>query len=186
MALAASSPASRPFEIPIPQPVADKGHMLKPTVEVRNEGGVLVAEFWDCLRLDPNPVRDLRQHYESHLRAKGLPDLVVDLNGVGFAGSASLGGFLALQRLARQQGGRVVFCNVDENVHEVFRISKLTPMFSFVEDRPAALAFVNRPADAPADSPPHRPAHSPATPPPTPPPSPRPGGPLRRNRRPDQ
>ena len=34
--------------------------MLKPTVEVRNEGGVLVAEFWDCLRLDPAPVRDIR------------------------------------------------------------------------------------------------------------------------------
>ena len=62
--------------------------MLKPMVEVRNEGGVLVAEFWDCLRLDPNPVRDLRQHYEAHLRSKGKPDLVVDLNGVVFAGSA--------------------------------------------------------------------------------------------------
>ncbi len=116
--------------------------MLKPKVEVRNEGGVLVAEFWDCLRLDPNPVRDLRQHYESHVRAKGKPDLVVDLNGVVFAGSAALGGFLALHRLARQQNGRVVFCNVDENVLEVFRISKLTPMFTFVEDRAAALAFV--------------------------------------------
>ena len=51
--------------------------MLKPTVEVRNEGGVLVAEFWDCLRLDPNPVRDLRQHYEAHVRSKGKPDLVI-------------------------------------------------------------------------------------------------------------
>jgi anti-anti-sigma factor len=103
--------------------------MLKPMVEVRNEAGILVAEFWDCLRLDPNPVRDLRQHYETHLKAKGKPDLVVDMNGVVFAGSAALGGFLALQRLARQQGGRVVFCKVDENVQEVFRISKLAPMF---------------------------------------------------------
>src|SRR5687768_8525955 len=32
--------------------------MLKPTVEVRIEGGVLVAEFWDCLRLDPTPVME--------------------------------------------------------------------------------------------------------------------------------
>ena len=121
--------------------------MLKPMVEVRSEDGFLVAEFWDCLRLDPNPVRDLRQHYEAHVRSKGKPDLVVDLNGVVFAGSAALGGFLALNRLARQQGGRVVFCNVDENVQEVFRISKLTPMFVFVEDRPAALAFLSRPSE---------------------------------------
>ena len=162
--------------------------MLKPTVEVRNEGGVLVAEFWDCLRLDPNPVRDLRQHYETHVRSKGKPDLVVDLNGVMFAGSAALGGFLALNRVARQQGGRLVFCKVDENVHEVFRISKLTPMFIFVEDRPAAMAYLARTAeDQPApDGGDGQPA-GPSTPPtanPSPP-APRSNGPLRRPRRGD-
>ncbi len=155
--------------------------MLKPMVEVRDEGGVLVAEFWDCLRLDPNPVRDLRQHYEAHVRSKGKPDLVVDLNGVMYAGSASLGGFLALHRLARQQGGHVVFCHVDENVHEVFRISKLSPMFTFVEDRAAALAFLARSPDEAS------PKSSGAAPPhaPSPPMAPRQDGPLRRNRRRD-
>jgi anti-anti-sigma factor len=157
--------------------------MLKPMVEVKNEGGVLVAEFWDCLRLDPNPVRDLRQHYEAHVRSKGKPDLVVDMNGVVFAGSAALGGFLALNRLARQQGGRVVFCNVDENVHEVFRISKLTPMFLFVEDRAAALATLARPLE---ESPPV--ANGPgsaANPPAASPALPRADGPLRRVKRRD-
>jgi anti-anti-sigma factor len=163
---------------------ADTSHMLKPMVEVKDEGGVLVAEFWDCLRLDPNPVRDLRQHYETHVRSKGKPDLVVDLNGVVFAGSAALGGFLALNRLARQQGGRVVFCNVDENVHEVFRISKLTPMFTFVEDRPAALAFLARSLE---DHAPATDAHGPAASSPSSSPSspPRGDGPLRRMKRRD-
>ena len=156
--------------------------MLKPMVEVRNEDGVLVAEFWDCLRLDPNPVRDLRQHYETHVRAKGKPDLVVDMNGVVFAGSAALGGFLALHRLARQQNGRVVFCNVDENVLEVFRISKLSPMFTFVEDRAAALAFVAKsPEDGPVPAVGEA-AGGPSTPPPA---AHRTDGPLRRNRRRD-
>ena len=160
--------------------------MLKPMVEVRNEGGVLVAEFWDCLRLDPNPVRDLRQHYEAHVRSKGKPDLVIDLNGVVFAGSAALGGFLALNRLARQQGGRLVFCSVDENVHEVFRISKLAPMFTFVEDRAAALAFLARPLEEPsAPTNGEAPIAGPPTPSPAnPPPAvPRSNGPLRRPRR---
>jgi len=151
--------------------------MLKPAVEVKNEGGVLVAEFWDCLRLDPAPVRDLRHHYEAHIRAKGKPDLVVDLNGVSFAGSASLGGFLALHRLALGQGGRVIFCNVDENVHEVFRISKLGPMFTFVEDLPAALALAAGPGPD-TSTPPEQPAGPPSAPPPA-----RQGGPLRRPRR---
>jgi anti-anti-sigma factor len=126
--------------------------MLKPRVQVRTEGGVLIAEFWDCLRLDPAPVQDLRKHFEAHVRAKGRPDLVADLNGVAFAGSAALGGFLAINRSARQQGGRMVFCNVDPSVYEVFRVSKLVSLFQFETDVPAALAALDQPPPAPGAS----------------------------------
>ena len=147
--------------------------MLKPMVEVRNEGGILFAEFWDCLRLDPAPVRDLKSHLEQHIRSHGQPDLVVDLNGVSFAGSASLGGFIVLHRLSAQHGGRVVFCNVDDNVLEVFNVSKLAPLFVFTKDRAAALACLTTSAD---------PAATPLLPPTAPPPKPRSDGPLRRSR----
>jgi len=114
--------------------------------------GILVAEFWECLRLDPAPVQDLRTHYESHLKGHGRPELVVDLSGVGFAGSAALGNFVALQRRARQDGGRIVFCNVDATVSEVFRASKLESLFEFAADRSAALrAIKERPASLPGE-----------------------------------
>jgi len=115
--------------------------MLKPAVQVHDQGGILVSEFWDCLRLDPAPVQELRKHFEAHMRRGGRADLVVDLNGVVFAGSAALGGFLAIHRDARQHGGRLIFCNVDPTVHEVFRVSKIEPLFTFAADRPAALAM---------------------------------------------
>jgi anti-anti-sigma factor len=141
--------------------------MLKPTVQIRDEGGVLTAEFWDCLRLDPAPVQELRKQYESHLRRGGRADLVVDLNGVGFAGSAALGGFLAIHRQARQKGGRLIFCNVDPTVLEVFKVSKIEPLFTFVADKPAALAQAQSGATAegataagPAPDAPPRPAPS--------------------------
>jgi anti-anti-sigma factor len=125
--------------------------MLKPRVQVRKEGDVLVAEFWDCLRLDPAPVQELRQQFDEHLRNKGRPELVVDLSGVGFAGSAALGGFLGMNRVARQNGGRVVFCRVDPSVYEVFRISQLVPLFIFVPDIASALALVNSEPAAPGE-----------------------------------
>lgn len=120
--------------------------MLKPSVQVGLENGRFVAEFWDCLRLDPAPVQDLRTQFDEHLRKGGAPDLVVDLLGVGFAGSAALGGFVALQRVARAKGGRMVFCNVDPNVFEVFRVSKLVNLYTFASDRPAALSALESPA----------------------------------------
>ena len=119
--------------------------MLKPSVEIREEDGVLTAEFWDCLRLDPAPVGVLRQAFEEYRKRTGSTALVADLNGVAFAGSASLGGFLAIRRA----GARVVFCNVDPNVLEVFRVSKLDPLFLFAPDKPAAIALAKQPADGP-------------------------------------
>jgi hypothetical protein len=70
--------------------------------------------------------------------------VVIDLSGVGFAGSAALGNFVALHRQARQKGGRLIFCNVDPTVTEVFRASKLEPLFHFVADRAAALELIAR------------------------------------------
>ncbi|WP_435015946.1 STAS domain-containing protein [Tundrisphaera sp. TA3] len=151
--------------------------MLKPSVQVMDADGILVAEFWDCLRLDPAPVKDLRQHFEAHMKAGGRPDLVIDMLGVAFAGSASLGGFMALHRLVGPKGGRIVFCNVDETVYEVFRISKLSPMFGFVADRPAALESLRSGATA-------EPKATPAPPAPAEPPAPRAAGPLGRRRKP--
>src|SRR3954452_15759133 len=80
---------SAPIETP-----RTRRSMLKPTVQIHNEEQALVAEFWDCLRLDQAPVKELRNKYEAHLRSNGPPMLVLDLLGVGFAGSAALGLFV--------------------------------------------------------------------------------------------
>ena len=138
--------------------------MLKPSVEIHNMDGILVAEFWDCLRLDPAPVQDLRKHYEAHLQAQGRPELIVDLSGVDFAGSAALGNFVSLHRLVRQHGGRIVFCNVEPTVTEVFRTSKLDSLFSFVSDREAALHAVREHPSDPSDKDGNGPERRPAPP----------------------
>jgi anti-anti-sigma factor len=139
--------------------------MLKPSVQIHNMDGILVAEFWDCLRLDPNPVQELRKHYEAHVQGRGRPELVVDLSGVGFAGSAALGNFVALHRIVRQHGGRIIFCNVDPTVSEVFRASHLESLFGFESDREAALRSIREPRSSDSgDAEPPRPAARPAAP----------------------
>ncbi len=127
--------------------------MFKPSVQIHNVDGLLVAEFWDCLRLDPAPVQELRNRYEAHVKTGGRPEIVIDLQGVGFSGSAALGNFVALHRTARQHGGRLVFCKVESTVLEVFRASNLEPLFEFVVDREAGIAAANRPPKAPSEVP---------------------------------
>jgi anti-anti-sigma factor len=126
--------------------------MLKPALETHNVDGILVAEFWDCLRLDPAPVQDLRAAYEKHVQNGGRPEVAVDLSGVGFAGSAALGNFVALHRAAGGRGGRLVLCNVDPTVREVLRASKLDVFFEFAGDRDDALRVIKEtPRAAAAD-----------------------------------
>ncbi|WP_165220267.1 STAS domain-containing protein [Aquisphaera insulae] len=127
--------------------------MLKPSVQLHEQDGILIAEFWDCWRLDPAPIQELRGRYDAHLRKHGRPEVVIDLSGVGFAGSAALGHFVTLHRDARKNGGRLVFCNVDPTVIEVFRASKLEPLFDFVEGRQAALDLIMKGPAAGAESP---------------------------------
>lgn len=141
--------------------------MLKPSVQIHNMDGILLAEFWDCWRLDPAPVQDLRKHYEAHLQAGGRPELVVELSGVGFAGSAALGNFVALHRVVRQHGGRIVFCAVEPTVTEVFRASKLESLFSFEPDRESALRAVRENPSDPAEKDGARPDRRPSPPPQT-------------------
>ncbi len=117
--------------------------MLKPSLQIHDVSGLLVGEFWDCLRLDPAPVQELRTAYEKHIDRRGKPHLLVDLSGVGFAGSAALGNFVALHRLVRQNGGRTAFCNVDPTVAEVFRASKLESLFEFFADRDTAIKAIS-------------------------------------------
>ena len=41
--------------------------MFGPKVQVEETATALLAEFWDCHRLDPKPVADLRKILERHL-----------------------------------------------------------------------------------------------------------------------
>ncbi len=151
--------------------------MLKPRVEVKAVQGVLVAEFWDCLRLDPIPVGHLRGAFDAHVRQGGRPDLVVDLNGVSHAGSSALGGFVAIQKNCRSQAGRFVFCNVEPTVREVFRVSNLEALFQFVADVPAALKLLEGAASSPTGALSAAAENEPAS-------ASSRGGPLSRHRRP--
>lgn len=112
--------------------------MLSPRVELRTDRGVLYAEFKDCLRLDPVPVKDLHERYKEVVEGADRPDLIIDFSGLTFAGSASLGSLVILQRTCRKHGGRVILCNLEPTVFEAFKISRLESLFQFVDSTEGA------------------------------------------------
>jgi anti-anti-sigma regulatory factor len=104
--------------------------MFKPTVRVNLRDGRLVADFWDCYRLEPSLLEDMKRQVESGIRLGASPVVLVDMTGVGFAGSTALSGFVGMRR----SGIRLIFFGLESTVREVFRVSALEGFFTFASD----------------------------------------------------
>jgi anti-anti-sigma factor len=79
--------------------------------------------------------------------------MVIDFQGVTYLSSAGFRPLLSLQRAVRERGGRLVLCNLDPNVAEVFSVMRLIgggvsrATFEVQPDVPAAAASLYRPAE---------------------------------------
>lgn len=144
---------------------------LKPSVEARVIDGRLVAEFWDCLRMDLAPILKLQELYDRHLRDGGKADLILDLGGVEFVGSSVLGGILRIHRTAGKNDARLVMYNVDPTVRDAFRVSHVENLFVYVDDQESAFRYLATSRNGAGGPAPTEPTAEPS---PTPSPSPSP------------
>jgi anti-anti-sigma factor len=105
------------------------------------------------LRLEPSQLIGdaladiLRDEFLAARRAIDARNVVVDFQQVTYLSSASFRPLLSLLRDVRAQGGRLVLCNLQPYVHEVFSVTRLinshgsTPAaFEVQPDLPAAIA----------------------------------------------
>lgn len=105
------------------------------------------------LRIEPSQLigdafaDQLREEFLAARRAIDARNVVVDFQQVTYLSSASFRPLLSLLREVRGQGGRLVLCNLQPYVHEVFSVTRLisshgtTPAaFEVQPDLPAAIA----------------------------------------------
>ena len=64
------------------------------------------------------------------LADQGKKKLLVDWGNVEYFSSAGLGKFITLQRLVNDAGGKLVFCAINEDVFEVFEVTRLNKLFN--------------------------------------------------------
>jgi anti-anti-sigma factor len=67
----------------------------------------------------------LRDEFLEARRVVGAQHVVVDFEPVTYLSSASFRPLLSLLREVRAQGGRLVLCNLQPYVHEVFSVARL-------------------------------------------------------------
>ena len=69
----------------------------------------------------------------------GRRKLLLNFGNVEYLSSAALSKLITLNKKLQQVGGKLILCNIDANIREVFEITRLNKVFSIFPDEEAGL-----------------------------------------------
>jgi anti-sigma B factor antagonist len=89
----------------------------------------------------------LRDEFLAVATGIGALYAVIDFQAVTFIASTGIRPLLSLNRLLREKGGRVILCNLSDNIREIFEVTRLVSThgsapvtFEVQADVPSAIA----------------------------------------------
>ena len=108
-------------------------------LEVEDIGDVTVVNFVDRRILDEQNIQVIGEQLFSLVDEVGRRKILLNFGNVEFLSSAALGKLIALHKKLQAVGGRLILCNIDPQIHEVFEITKLDKFFNIQKEEQAAL-----------------------------------------------
>lgn len=102
----------------------------------RDVDGVTVVDLEGKLNTGTSPDADA---YLSELVSAGSTKLLLNMKGVDYISSSGLRVMLATGKKLGGSDGKLVFCNLNPSVGEVFRVSGFSTMFSVFDSEQEAL-----------------------------------------------
>src|SRR5260221_7357177 len=108
-------------------------------LEVVEEGDVTVVNFIDKKILDEQNIQKIGEDLFSLVDELGRKKILLNFSNVEYLSSAALGKFITLNKKVSTAGGKLVMCNINEDIFEVFEITKLNKLFNIQKDEQTAL-----------------------------------------------
>ena len=108
-------------------------------LEVEDIGDVTVVNFTDKKILDEQNIQIIGEQLFSLVEELGRRKLLLNFNNVEYLSSAALGKFITLSKKVQTAGGKLILCNIDPQIYEVFEITKLNKYFNIHKEEQAAL-----------------------------------------------
>jgi anti-sigma B factor antagonist len=108
-------------------------------LEVEDIGDVTVVNFTDKKILDEQNIQIIGEQLFSLVDELGRKKLLLNFGNVEYLSSAALGKFITLNKKVNGVGGRLILCNIDPQIYEVFEITKLNKLFNIQKEEQAAL-----------------------------------------------
>src|SRR5467141_1058261 len=108
-------------------------------LEVEDIGDVTVVNFTDKKILDEQNIQVIGEQLFSLVDEAGRRKLLLNFGNVEYLSSAALGKLITLNKKLQAAGGRLILCNIDPQIYEVFEITKLDRFFNIQKDEQGGL-----------------------------------------------
>ena len=108
-------------------------------LEAEEIGDVTVVSFMDRKILDEQNIQVIGEQLFGLVDQDGRRKLLLNFGNVEYLSSAALGKFITLNKKVNQAGGKLILCNIDPQIYEVFEITKLNKLFKIEKEEQAAL-----------------------------------------------
>ena len=108
-------------------------------LEVENMGDITVVHFLDKKILDEQNIQIIGEQLFNLVDNEGCRKVLLNFGNVEYLSSAALGKFISLNKKVQSKGGKLVMCNINDDIYEVFEITKLNKLFNIQKEEQTAL-----------------------------------------------
>ena len=107
---------------------------------VTEQDQITRIEFRDRNILEEAAIQQIGDEITKLIDETGDPKLLLSFANVEHLSSAALGTLITVNNRIRQKGGQLRLSNINPQIFEVFKITKLNKLFEIKEDEADALA----------------------------------------------
>jgi anti-sigma B factor antagonist len=98
-------------------------------LRVQKQDDIAIVGFITSRILDQSNVQQLGEEFDSLVDQFHLGKIVLNFENVSYMSSAVMGKLVALLKKAKGAGGRLVLCNIESSIYEIFEIMRFDKMF---------------------------------------------------------
>jgi len=106
---------------------------------VSTEDGITRVGFLDKNILEEANIQQIGDEIAGYIDSSQSPKLVLNFKNVEHLSSAALGMLITINNRVKQKDGQLRLCAINEQIYEVFVITKLNKLFQIHEDIDAAV-----------------------------------------------
>ncbi|MBP7461171.1 MAG: STAS domain-containing protein [Candidatus Delongbacteria bacterium] len=105
-------------------------------VKLRKKSGIAILDL--AGRMDINASDSINRNIDEILEEGGRK-ILLNFNQIDFVSSPGLVILVSILKKIRKMQGRIVLCNLQSYVKEVFEVTQLTKVFDVFDDEPTAI-----------------------------------------------